>query len=148
MIAVCLSLLPALSSHAASETVSLDGEAGSNVGSAVHDHPVFKDIPHEGWDDWQFAPLTAPNILFEKMPGVPFDPILESFGYEGKHPQARIFEFKAGKGRLFVANCPFTGDDPVRVTLLDSILEYVTGPDFAPKAEIELEYLRSLLSKK
>ena len=123
------------------------GEAGSNVGCAVHDHPVFKDIPHEGWGDWQFAPLTARNILFEKMPGVPFDPILESFGYEGKHPQARIFEFKAGKGRLFVANCPFTGDDPVRVTLLDSILEYVTGPDFKPRAGIRIDYLLGLMEQ-
>ena len=120
---------------------------GSNLGSAVHPHPIFNRIPHEGWGNWQFAPLTARNILFQKMPGVPFDPILESVGFGGPDPRAQIFEFNAGKGRLFVANCPFTGDNPVRITLLDSILEYVTGPDFKPRSEIGLAQLRGLWEK-
>lgn len=116
-----------------------------NNGNVVHRHSVFKDIPNEGWGDWQFYPLIegAPNILFAKMKGVPFAPILESVGYF-ENQQAMIFEFKVGKGRLFVASCKLLRQNPVCVTLMDSILEYISGADFKPEHSLPIEYLKGL----
>lgn len=137
-----------------------------NSGSIVHKHPVFKDIPNEGWGDWQFYPLldgSAPVIFRNErtaayggskpvvhpkqklMKDVPFNPILEIVHNGRQADQASVFELKAGKGKLFVTTCVVDVENPVSATLFDSILEYTTGPQFNPAGEVKIETLKGFL---
>ncbi|MFA6715394.1 MAG: sugar-binding domain-containing protein [Victivallaceae bacterium] len=137
-----------------------------NNGTIVYKHPVWKNIPNEGWGDWQFYPLLegAPTVIFRNdrtkgysseamldpkqylMKEVPFVPILEILQVNRQADQASIFELKAGKGRLFVSTCAIDMKNPVGVTFMDSVLEYVSGPDFKPEKEVKPEVLRAFLA--
>ncbi len=137
-----------------------------NHGTIVYKHPVFKDIPNDGWGDWQFYPLLngAAPVIFRNdrtsdayasklvfnpnqklMKDVPFNPILEIIHLRRQADQASIFELMAGKGRLFVTTCAMDMENPVCATLFDSILEYVSGPQFNPAGEISTRTLRGFL---
>jgi len=136
-------------------------------GRIVHNHPVFKNIPNEGWGNWQFYPLLEgayPVVFTNKrlmsahaaayagysvdskislMKNVPFNPILEPITIRQETEEAYIFELKAGKGRLFVTTCIYS-ENPASVVLMDSIMKYVTGKEFLPKKEVSIETLESL----
>lgn len=128
-------------------------------GTIVHKHPVFKNIPNDGWGDWQFFPLvtgTYPVVFTNNrgvppkcpktylMKDVPFNPIFEAISYNQKSEEAYIFELRAGKGRLFVATCIKNLKDPTPTVLMDSILEYVTGNEFAPAQGVGINTLKAL----
>jgi hypothetical protein len=121
------------------------GRSHQNVGTVLADHPVFKDLPHDGWGDWHFYSILngAPPILIdeEKMGG--FDPILEVISSAADiRKQAVMFERRVGKGRLFVSTAVLDLENPANVALLDGIVNYVTGPDFAPALSLDAAILR------
>ncbi|MDD5678213.1 MAG: hypothetical protein PHW60_09530 [Kiritimatiellae bacterium] len=119
-----------------------------NHGSIVHPHPIFARIPHEGWGDWQFYAFIhgAAGICFDQMKDIPFDPLLEVVSAYRDRKRGLLFEFKAAKGRLFVAAGKFHADNPACMTLLDSILEHMAGPGFKPATAINLDSLKRLIS--
>lgn len=129
-------------------------------GSVIYKHPVFENIPNEGWGDWEFYPLLegSPTVVFKDerkgafhdpktplMKDIAFNPILEIIHMGKDADFSNIFELKAGKGRLFVSTCNTDLNNPVCTALLDSILKYVSGPDFNPTVQIETPLLRKLL---
>ncbi|MEM2117336.1 MAG: hypothetical protein QW754_06400, partial [Thermoplasmata archaeon] len=108
-------------------------------GSVIYPHPVFKNIPHEGWGDWQFYPLfeDASSVIFvdnrisgyaskpvkdpkiSLMKEIPFKPIIEILHRTRQSLQASMFELKTEKGRIFVTTLNFNMEDPICVTLMD-----------------------------
>jgi len=79
------------------------------------------------------------------MKSVPFVPILEIIQVNRQADQASVFELKVDKGRLFVSTCVTDMKNPVGVTFMDSVLEYITGPDFKPAKEVSPKVLRTFL---
>lgn len=58
---------------------------------------------------------------------------------------------KVGKGRLFVSAFNFTGlndDQPEACAMFESLMKYVNSNEFAPKAEMSIDALKSYLEKK
>jgi len=60
--------------------------------------------------------------------------------------QACLFEWRVGKGRLLVSTCSFVTNNPACVALMDAMMAYVAGTNFAPKTEVRADWLRSLVS--
>jgi hypothetical protein len=110
-----------------------------NVGHVITQHPIFRDLPHEGWGDWQFYPVLegASCVLFEDDLNTPFDPILEVISSaEDIRKQAAIFEKRVGQGRLLVSTCVYDAKNPSCVALMDGILHYVQSNAFRPASEL------------
>lgn len=136
-----------------------------NNGSIVYEHPIWENIPNEGWGDWQFYPLlngSAPVSFRDDrtaaqasqpmvhpkqqlMKNVPFQPILEIIHRRKQADQASIFELKAGKGRLFVTTCATDMENPACATLMNSILRYISGSEFNPAKSVSPQVLRTFI---
>lgn len=136
-----------------------------NHGSWIAKHPVFKDIPNEGWGDWQFYPLIegAKSVIFRDqrrggsasqaiispsmplMEGIPFNPLLRNLHFWNSSDQACVFELAAGKGRMFVTTCVRDDENPVCATLMDSIMDYMSTRDFKPAPQVPIDVLETLI---
>lgn len=136
-----------------------------NCGTIVHAHPIWSQIPHAGWGDWQFYPLlqgAAPVIFAARwqkdwgnqpdtdprlpiMAEIPFTPILEVLDTLQSRDQAGIFELRVGQGRLMVSTCVADPDKPVCAVLFASIVNYMAGPEFNPGKSVSPDALRRLL---
>ena len=129
----------------------LGGRAHHNVGKVIAPHPIFENLPHEGWGNWHFYYVfdEAKAIVFdglEKDYGVSFDPIVEVISSAAEiRKQALIFEKKVGRGRLFVSNCIYKDDNPACVALMDGIMAYIQSRAFKPKTEMEVDILKQCI---
>jgi beta-galactosidase len=115
-----------------------------NVGSVIADHPVFADLPHEGWGDWHFYSIlngaTPFRIDEEDMGG--FDPVIEIISSAADiRKQAVLFERRVERGRLLVSSSPINLENPASVAFFDGILNYVTSPGFQPRMSLDPEVL-------
>ena len=117
----------------------MKGMAGRPIGctaTVLHDHPIWKHFPQEGWCDFQFYPMMVRSCtaVFNDDDPLPFDPILETVNsYKIIFKQAAMFEFTVGSGKALVCTFHLDGNDPAQVTLLAQILRYMNSSDFAPK---------------
>ena len=146
-------------------------DRGHNSGAFMRDSEALAGFPNDGFVDMQFTQLIndSDKIILDDFP-VKVDPIMEGvdravrdrydvhlFQLSELQPAytmrkfAYIMEVKVGKGRLFVTAFNFTGlnnHDPETVGMFESIMRYITGDAFAPKAEISGEDLASYLLAK
>jgi hypothetical protein len=118
-----------------------DGEQ-HNIGTILAHHPVFADLPNDGWADWHFYSILDGAYAFiiddEAMGG--FDPILEVIGNPlNVRKQTMIFERRIGKGRLLASSCVNDLANPACVALLDGIMRYVTSDKFRPAVVMKLD---------
>ena len=58
-----------------------------------------------------------------------------------------LFEVKVGQGRLLVSSFNLQTKDPAAEYLLDQLIRYAASPDFAPKATLPADFLRSAGAK-
>jgi len=118
-----------------------DGEQ-HNIGTILAKHPIFADLPNDGWADWHFYSVLDGAYAFvidEEQMGR-FDPILEVISHPlNVRKQAMIFERRVGKGRLLASSCVNDLANPACVALLDGILRYVTGNKFQPAVAMNLD---------
>jgi len=128
--------------------IGMAGRRHMDLATVVNQHPIFAYLPHEGYCDWQFESLLEKGraVLFnEKLP-IPFNPILEVVGFHNEPVlKATIWELQVGRGKLLVASSHFDLKDPAGVALLDGILVYVTGTQFAPQTKVTTKELLSLI---
>ena len=153
--------LPVLSSSFATMP-SFVGTVG-NCGTMISDHPIFEGFPHEGYCDMQFFDLIggerAPHVCvpFHLVPPPVFDldkwpvkvePILRSIpNWKRCSNRAYIFEAKVGKGRLLACQMMVFENlflRPEARWFMDSILRYMDGNAFQPKAEVTPEEFDAL----
>lgn len=123
----------------------LGGRPQHNVGSLIADHPVFADLPHEGWGDWHFYSILngADPFLMDDDTMGKGDPIIEIISSAADiRNQAVIFERRVGKGRLLASSSPVNLENPATVALLDGLLRYAASPAFAPSVALNVEALR------
>jgi len=128
-------------------------------GTVIFAHPLFKDLPQEGWCDIPFAGMISNSVEPEihrnsegqvtLLSGWPAElkPIIMGIpSYKDAKPGklAHLFEVKVGQGRLMVTSFDFSSpkaQNPATNYFFDRLLGYLAGPDFKPQTAIEAEFL-------
>lgn len=127
--------------------IALAGRTSGNLATVINDHPITRDLPHEGFCSWQFRQLieqgSAVCFADNKME---FDPIIEIVAaHKCFVKQAAMLEFKALGGRVFISSFAFKDTDPAASWLKNRILEYVNSDEFEPKIEYSETELESFV---
>lgn len=123
------------------------GRPNGHRGLVVGDHPALSGFPHEGFGDWQFYSMLEGGcaVVFDDD-RIPFDPIVEVIPcYKHIRRQAALFESRVGQGRLMVCSLRLEPGDPAAVYLMETILAYITGSGFTPRAETTANALETFL---
>lgn len=124
--------------------ISVAGRTVGNLATAIADHPVINELPHDGCCTRQFREMMNGGYAVPLV-GVPYDPIIEvASSYKNAIPLAAMFEYRVGKGKLFVCTLDLKDTDPGAAWLKRTILDYVKSDRFAPAHTISETQLRSL----
>jgi hypothetical protein len=119
------------------------GRVMGNMATVIAKHPLLRDVPHDGFCDWQFFEMMEGGhaVVFDR-PDVPFDPIVEVVSsFKRVVRQAALFELQVGRGKLLACTFKLSPDDPSGTWLLNRMRAYVASPAFAPRCSITPETL-------
>lgn len=103
-------------------------------------HPALSGFPtefHSNWQWWLPVKNSRPIVLDDTPIG--YKPIVQTIDNVWRsHKLGTLFEFKAGKGKLFVCAVDLPGiqNKPEGRMLYYSILEYMKSDDFNPSDEL------------
>ena len=117
--------------------IALAGRTSGNLATVINEHPITRDLPHEGFCSWQFRQMIEQGsaICFANNQ-MDFDPIIEIVAaHKCFVKQAAMFEFRALGGRMFISSFVFKDTDPCANWIKNRILEYVNSAEFDPKIE-------------
>ncbi|WP_100407399.1 sugar-binding domain-containing protein [Bacillus solitudinis] len=123
-------------------------QESTTMGMLIHNHPLMKKFPHDGYSNWQWFHLVngAAGIGMDLIPQVkPIVEIVDNFNRMKKLSYA--FEATVGRGKLFVSS--FKTYDvrdlkrPESSYLFLSITKYLLSEDFQPLSHLSVgELLR------
>jgi beta-galactosidase len=139
-----------LPNRALSFQMNKAGRIHGPVATVINHHPLTDRFPHDGYCDWQFCPMMnrATAVSFEGFSKA-FDPIIEVVSsYKYPCPQAALFEWRVGAGRLLVCSLDLAKDDPAARYLRGQILDYTAGDEFQPRTAITPDTLTRFLGNK
>lgn len=127
--------------------IGMAGRCSGNLATVIKpDHPIFRDLPHEGYCGWQFRRLLEGGRAVQLEAGIPFDPIIDVASSEKTViRQAALFEYRIGQGRLLVCSFAFYEDDPAAKWLKGRLVEYASSDSFAPARELSADQLRAVI---
>lgn len=117
--------------------IALAGRTAGNLATVINEHPITRDLPHEGFCSWQFRQLIEQGsaVCFANNQ-MQFDPIIEIVAaHKCFVKQAAMFEFKALGGKMLISSFVFKDTDPAASWLKNRIFEYVSSDEFDPKIE-------------
>jgi len=110
-------------------------------------HPALAEFPTEANCDWQWTELLR-NTRAVNLDHLPKNlrPIVSAIDdWNRNYKLGLIFEARVGNGKLLVCAADLNGNSsPVVQQLRRSLLDYMAGGKFAPKAEISLAEFASL----
>ena len=130
--------------------IALAGRTSGNLATVISEHPIFDDLPHDGFCGWQFRRLLEEGkaICFESDM-VPFNPIVEVVStHKYAIRQSALFEFEALNGRLLVCSFHFAKTDSAAVWLKDQLISYAQSDKFNPKDKLDRVRLQELINGK
>ena len=130
--------------------IGLAGRTSGNLATVIKEHPIFEDLPHDGFCGWQFRRLLEGGkaVCFESDT-VPFHPIVEVVStHKYAIRQSALFEFHALNGRLLVCSFQFTETDPAAPWLKAQLIRYIQSDKFEPKDELDRTQLQALINGK
>lgn len=133
--------------------IALAGRTAGNLATVIADHPLMKNMPHDGFCGWQFGEmLEKGNAVCFESELVPFNPIIELVStHKNVIRQSALFEFEAMGGKLLVCSLKLDSDDPGAKWFRNEIIAYAKSEEFAPNDYVDEEAFDSLvntLSKK
>jgi hypothetical protein len=114
-------------------------------------HPALAGFPAEYHSNWQWwdAMSHSGAINMSSFPSE-IKPIVRVIDdWFTNRPLALVFEAKAGKGKILVSGVDLhqdLDDRPEAQQMLFSFKKYMTGPEFSPIAEIEIDKLKGLFN--
>ncbi len=129
--------------------IAIAGRVSGQLATVIHDHPLTKELPHDGFCGYQFDGLMTDGkmVIFADR-SIPFHPIVENVSpHKYVLRQASLFEYRVMKGRLLVCSMNFRQDDPGADWLKGTLISYATGDQFNPKDYLGAEELESLIHK-
>jgi hypothetical protein len=112
--------------------------------------PALSGFPTESHSNWQWWHLVKHSrpIILDATPADyrPTIQVIDNFARN--HKLGLVFETIVGKGKLLVCaiDLPALQDKPEARQLLSSLLSYAASASFDPKAELDAEILRRMLS--
>jgi hypothetical protein len=112
-------------------------------------HPVFAEFPTDPWTNWQWWELMNHSfaINLDALGAKVEMPLRFVDRFDRNALPAAIFEAKAGAGRLLVCTLDISSHLDQRIAarqLRRSILDYMAGERFQPKAQLAPEHLKQL----
>ena len=118
--------------------LSIAGRANGHLATAVSEHTLMEDFPHDGYCGWQFREMmNGGKAVVLDLPKVPFAPIIEiATSYKNAKREALLFEYRIGKGKLLVCSLNFTEEDPGAEWLKSRLVSYVANEEFEPEVEL------------
>lgn len=128
--------------------IALAGRTAGNIATVISDHPILKDLPHEGFCGWQFCHLLEGGqaVCFEDD-SVPFHPIIEVVStHKFAVRQSALFEFKALNGRLLVCGFQFSDLDPAARWLKAQLVSYAQSENFKPQDILDERQFYALIN--
>jgi hypothetical protein len=127
--------------------LSVAGRTTGHLATVVDDHPIFRDIPSDGYCDLKFREmLEGGEAAVLDIKDIPHNPIIDiASTYKNAHREAMLFEYGVGEGRLLVCTLNLKDSDPYAAYLREKILEYAIGSEFVPKDRISLSALSAIL---
>ena len=108
------------------------GRNDGHLATVIEDHPALGAMPHEGFCDWQFAPMLeagASLLLPDKAVGGTVIELVPS--YKWFRRQAAVVACRVGAGGLVVCGLRLPADDPGAQYLRTELLRYAAESDFA-----------------
>lgn len=122
---------------------------GHMLGCLINEkHPIFQDFPTDDFADWQWFDLIqgGRSIQIDRTP-TELDLIVQAIPTIDMGERLGVlFEAKVGKGKLLVSSINLLEDPSVSARqLLYSIKKYMGSEQFAPKAELDIDFLKDIL---
>ena len=116
-------------------------------------NPALAQFPNEGCTNWQWWELlNKSRVMNLSMLPQDMEPIVRVIDdWNTNRPLGAVFELRAGKGRLVVCTLDIDKDldnRPAAAALRHSLLAYMEGEQFNPKAEVTVNTLHDLFVKK
>lgn len=115
------------------------------------EHPALRHFPTDMHSNWQWWNLVKRSkvLVVDSLPAI--DPIVESVdNFANNRKMVSIFEARCGKGKLIMSAMDLLSegsDKPEIQQLLYSLIMYMNSNEFAPKAVMEENDIRSLILK-
>ncbi len=127
--------------------IALAGRTTDHLATVIADHPLLRDLPHEGFCGWQLASMLAGGrAAILESDSVPFDPIIDiASPHKNVIRQGILFEYRALRGRLLVCTFAFHEDDPAAPWLRNEMIRYASSDKFSPAISLTESELRGLL---
>ncbi len=127
--------------------LSVAGRTTGHLATVVDDHPIFRDVPNDGYCDLKFREMLGDGeAAVLDLKGIAHNPIVDiASTYKNAHREAMLFEYRVGKGRLLVCTLNLKDSDAFAVYLKEKILEYACSAEFCPRDEITLLELQAIL---
>ncbi|MBN2292269.1 MAG: hypothetical protein JXM70_07585, partial [Pirellulales bacterium] len=130
--------------------IGIAGRPGGNLATLIEKHPLTDRFPHDGFCDWQFAPMLegAVPVQFNNL-DARFDPIIEvASSYKRIRKQALLFQWRVGNGRLLVCGLNLDKTDPAAAYFRYLLLDYAASNDFDPQTKVSLKELTKITKLK
>ena len=129
--------------------ISLAGRTNGHLATVINEHPLTKNLPHQGFLGRQFAQLlTGARAAVLDSPTVEYSPIIEiATSYKNAHKEALLFEFKVGAGKLLVCGLNFKESDPMAEWLREEIRHYCGSDDFEPQISVSEAELVEIIDR-
>lgn len=114
--------------------LSVAGRTNGHLATAINDHALMEDFPHDGYCGWQFrGMMNGGKAVVLDLPKAAYAPIVEiASSYKNARREALMFEYTVGNGKLFVCTLNLSENDPGACWLKSRIISYVMGEEFAP----------------
>lgn len=133
--------------------ISIAGRTHGHLATVIADTPFMRDFPHSGFCGWQFYDMMMESHTASlDLPKAEFAPIIEAASsYKNARREAMMFEYKVGRGKLFVSTLNLKESDPAAMWIKARISEYAMSEEFDPAVSLsfnELSYLTSIESEK
>ncbi len=130
--------------------ITCAGRTSGNLATVIEDHPIFKDMPHDGFWGWQFVNLMTDGsaVCFESD-DVPFKPIIEVVSsHKFAICQAALFEFNVFAAKLLVCSFNFNNDEPATNWLNSKLISYAGSEEFSPNETLSEKQFNALITGK
>jgi hypothetical protein len=120
---------------------------GEHTGTIIADHPSMRLIPNDGWCDLNWFSLLENSkvVLLDQLPAA-IKPIVRSIDLPQRLAnKGYLFEVAVGPGKLLVSslNLAEIATDCFAAYLVDQLIHYALGNEFAPSTVLPVSFLQN-----
>ena len=125
--------------------LSVAGRTNGHLATVIADHPLMRELPNDGFCGWQFREMMngGQSVILDN-PDLPYAPIIEmASSYKNARPEALVFEYRIGNGKLLVSALDLKENDPGACWLKEKMTAYAASDEFEPECSVSVETVAS-----